>query len=475
MEGSFETSNEVIVNWIETKLRDTCRCISLFTNYILIPRYGFIKHTHPTLLLPIVKYVIEEILNCRIVSSKSEHVSFPNDFSVKCKKYLSEDIRTKITIGYDTVEYLWKYISIGVASLTEDINLAKEVRSKKSQKKRLELMKRKEALDEFKKSQANTIEARDYSLHKLRSYKYLRNKILSAIKSSRENITKYEKDKNHRTYNTILVFTLDDKELLDELGVNSKRVKRMETYSDFEITQNKDRDDNSFSRADYVATMKELLKKNIDTLERIIGEINTGDVVKSIPKKIWEGDSLKLDNTEIKKFIREINNTLGQRLKEIDEGTDIKVQTEKRLMNKIKTRIDTFQSYISHKPCDDKSFDRDIDNCILQSIVYIVVTLTDWLETDRVSSIDIMCALRILLPLELESYIPLKAVNDGDDKFKTEFVKRIVGKYKLIIKSEDYNKIDIISGTIKAIDKLDPASDQYRKFNNRVRYFARKI
>ena len=479
MEGNFETTNEVIVNWIETKLKDICRCIGLFTNYLLIPRDGFIKHLHPVLPLPVVKYVVEEIFNCSIVSSKNEPVSFPDTFSVKVRRYLKEYIVSEVIIGTEVVEYLWKYISLGVANLTEGINVNKEIEAKKSRKKKEAIQRRKEAMAEFKKKMADgdEKEIEEYSSKKIREYKELRNKIKDAIKSSQDYIIKYESDTNFRTYSAILNITPDDEDLLRELTVEPKRIKRMRAYKELENEQNKSMDEKSIDISEYTTSMIELLNLHIATLERILREINNSRIavlLKSISEEAWEKEYFGIEKKKhINEFMKQLDKSLKESFTEIEDDTTLRTVVEKRAINRIKTKIASFQSYISQKTCDSNSFDRDIDGCIIQSLIYLMVTLTDWLEVDYITSTDILYTLRILLPSELSSHIPSSS-DESDDKFKLALVKGLQ-KYNLKIKGVDYNKLDIITATINSINKLDPRSEEYEKFNNRVRYFANTI
>lgn len=478
MDKRFETTNEVIIEWIETKLRDACRCIGLFTNYLLVPRDGFMKHSRPTIPLPVVKYVIEEVLGCGIVSKKIGAVTFPEDFYLKCRKYLKESIKGDVIIGSEVIEYLWKYISLGVSSLTEDINVDKEVDTIKSRKQRELIKNKKEALKKFKeKSGENDKEIEEYAIKKIRSYKNLKKKITDAISTSNSHISKYESDPTYRTYKVVMSLSPEEEELLLELKVKPKRVSRMKYYSDYENDRNKALNDNTVELSDYTLEMKELLIHQISTLDRILAEINSSTIasyMKSISEDAWEKEYVDLEKkSHIKKFMEELNRSLNSKYADIENDDTIKDVVQKRMSNKIKTKIGSFQSYISQRSISNNKFYREIDGCILQSMIYLIVTLTDWLEVDYVTSTEILYALRILLPSELSSYIS-SGGGTSDEKFKAEFIKELE-KYNLKIKSEDYNKLDTISGTMGKIDTLNPISESYEKFNNRVRYFANTL
>lgn len=481
MEGSFETTNEVIVDWIETKLKDVCRCIGLFTNYILLPRNGFIKHSKPYLPLPVVKYVIEDILNCSIVSSNTETVAFPEQFLKKVRSYLKENIVTDVVISSEVVEYIWKYISLGVANLTKDIDINKEIVSKKLRKKADLLDKRKKKIKEFKKATQGVSERELEHIvqHNISEFKKVRSKILSAIKDSQDYITKYQSDTNFRTYSATITLTADDEETLrDVLNIKSKYIKRLtKFYKDIENELNKLMDEGSIDPPTYNNKMIGLLENQIDTLQTIIKDIDRSKQVALIKDisggDIWEKDYSGINIGITRRFIEQIESTLKEGIREIEDDPDIKKETEKRIMNRIKTRISSFQSHISNRKCDNNTFDNEFDGCIVQSLVYLIVTLTDWLEINYVTSMEFIYALRILLPPDLSYYIKPSG-SSVDEKFKISIVKSLQ-KYNLKIRSEDYDKLDIIPLTIKAIDEIDHTSKEYEKFNNRVRYFANKI
>ena len=488
MEGSFETTNEVIVDWIETKLRDACRCVGLFMNYILIPRDGFIKHSHPTLLLPIVKYVIEEIFNCSIVSSKSSVEPFPEEFSVKCRKYLRDHIFTPdVIIGTEVIEYLWKYISLGVASLTENINVEKEVENVKSKRKIDQLDRKREILKNFKKEMAggNKEELANLATRKFRSYKELKDKISNAIKSSNTFIAKYEDAKNQfKTYSAILKLSSEEEDLLSEMGVKSKKIKRMREYKDYENEQNKLLQKKEISEEDYADIIISLLKSYLGVLDRITQAINTSKISKiliGMSPEMWEKEYVKFEEkTHVTKFLSSVEQTLSEKIKEIEDADDIKEMVEKKLSKVIKNRIGSFQTYISQKKCVTEVFDNEIDGCIIESLIYLLVTLTDWLEVNYITSMEINYVLRILLPAELSSYI-VKSDNEwskeedsNELKFKMLLTKRIQ-KYNLKFKKDAFDDTSVIYKTLKSIDKLDHDSEKYKKFNNRVRYFANNL
>ena len=470
---SFETTNEVIVDWIETKLRDTCRCIGLFMNYLLIPRDGFKKHTYPTLSLPIVKYVIEEIFNCEGIIDKVGTVSFPEDFLVKTRGYLKEYAIADMNIKTEVIEYLWKYISVGVSSITDGIDVKKEIANRKAIERRKASKKRKEAIDKFK---VESVKEDEFASDKIRAYKEVRNKIKASINSTEGYIKKYNEDKKFRTYSAVPTFDEYETDLLTELAVEPKRLVRIDEGKQFEDKYNKLMDTGAIDISKYANIMKQVLEHQLKTLKRILADINSSGIIlllKNTSEGLWEKEYVKISkNLNVKKFIAEVSKSIEKAYKDIDEE-DIEKEVERKVLNKIKTRIAVSRTYISNKTCEKGSFDRDIDDCTLQSLTYLIVTLMDWLEIDYVTPVEIGYALRILLPQELVSLIDTEG-GTSDDKFKMLLTKKL-NKCGIRIKSEDYDKMDVITETMKKIDELDPSSEVYEKFNNRVRYFANSL
>jgi hypothetical protein len=512
MDRNFETTNEAIIDWIEPKISDSCRCIGLFVNYILIHRDGFDKPIYPTLSLSIVKYVVEEIFNCSIISSlKLKNELIPLDFSTKCRKYLKQSIlNTNIVIPTEVIEYLWKYISIGVSSLTEDINIKEEIQSLKSKRKLEEITIKKDAFKNFKNN-INNKTNEELSLvasNKFKSYKKLIDKINGSNTSAKIFINKFNSGYGFKLYTSIIKLFYDEEQQLLEMGIKVKMINRLKEFKSIEELKNGELKNREISEEDYSGYIYSVLVEYIKYINKLMKMINESKISKSINNilndhtvysmkddkpvnrivnkispETWEKEYIKFEEKKhVKDFLSSIEKTLSDEIKNIDENDDgsIKNIVEKKVSKIINTRIMTFQNYISQKKCTTEDFDSEIDGCIIESITYLLVTLTDWLELNYITPVEINYMLRILLPSTLLQYISKDdddnndGENDNIQKFKMLITKRIQ-KYGLKFKSDGYNSIGVIYKTLKNIDKLDHDSNDYKKFNNRIRYFANSI
>lgn len=120
-------SKKTIDQWVDDKLRDVCHVIGIFVKYILYPRDDYKTHTTAYINTRIVRYVVEEILNCKILKLIDDVAYVPKGANMKIEKHLQTYVIDKFTdvdVVYDpdVVEYLWKYVSVCISKLLQGIN-----------------------------------------------------------------------------------------------------------------------------------------------------------------------------------------------------------------------------------------------------------------------------------------------------------------------------------------------------------------
>lgn len=553
-ESNFETTNEVIIEWIDVKLREVCRCTNIFMNYLLVHRNGYQTFSRPVLHLPIVKYIVEEIFNCVKVSETHMREVYPEDFSTKAREILRNGSSYDIEIGPEIIEYLWKYISFGVSNLTEGLNFREELNRFKTTRKRIFTMITREDIKEFKKriESGNETSLKDLAIKTVNGYRRLKALIKMEIESTTYHLKEFETNPLYKTEGMGVIFTDDDKEVLLEFGVSKKRIKRLKSIKsslDDKIKILKKKGDSIYPV--YKSDCKELLARQEETLRRMIKDMKkskvgqfletrkknklterTGereildriyatsrasadkwkrasiariliedadyDIRKPVPPKPeyeavdkWirgdedmGGDELKLTEAMIDKeyvnfntkrewreFLEQTHAQLKEKIEEIDDDEDLVGLVSQRIINKIKERIETYQTYVSMRECDH-NFDSDDDNCIFQSLIYLSISISDWLEVQTLGYVEFSTALFILLPDGLQDQIETDPSSQDDEKFTVPFIKQL-RSYNLQIDS--VRSLDVIIAAIKKIKSLDVGDKNFISFNNRVRYFANSL
>lgn len=464
-ESGFETNNEVVTEWVDNKLRDACRCIGIFCNYLFVPRSGYIQYTSkiPTIPLPVVKYVIEDLFNCGIVSSYTHLNSYPESFALTTRRFIREFSDTNVIVTDIVIDYLWRYIQIGVINLTKNISLRNEIKVIQDVRIRDVLIRKKKSMEDFNNSTKTEIDKQEFMSYKATMYNDLKTKIKNAIHNSNIYLDKYEKDPDFHTNTVVVLFTTEERDLLSELGVSLKRFRRMNEYSVYERKLNR-KENNEYIGA-YNENMKTIIRLQQATLEQILGAIESSDLNEQL-EKLQNKNPTKQD---VDLFIRKVNISMKKAIEEIENDDSILISAKQRVLNEIKKRISVYQTYVSNKSCDTK-LDRDVDGCILQSIFYLSVSLTDWFELESIGKEEIKYAMRILLPEEIN----ISSSGSRNEEFIEEMVK-LLKKHEMSLQQNGHEQLEIFFDTIKHVESMNSSSPEYEKFNNRVRYFSNQF
>lgn len=382
---SDANDNEVIITWINNKLKDTCRTLCKFVLYVNYPRPGnFLEHESPIIHLPLVKYIIEEIYDCSslLLANSTAHV--PKNFIDNTRRYVAGYLPTA-RLPMDTVEYIWKYISYQVSVFLKDNTVA-----------------------DFRKQEQN--------------------KIASGITADIKKWQDYLARVRH--------LATSKKGTLQLLLDRQRRLFGDDNLDDVEIPANKD-----------------LLSKNDNTTALGLNDILVREEVQYAEQQLAEAYTIKNKLATSK-----------------DVQSYIATQTAKA--------IEIAELSVLSRPCPDTKIyqlAREIDGCILRSMVYVVVALMDWLEVDNVTATEITFALDIILPADMQKFISKNPPETELNVFKTAFLKEIA-KYKLQMKNDDIPALEIMVDTMNTIlTTLSPDSSMYKRFSNRVKFFANSI
>lgn len=559
--NNFETSNEVIIGWITEKLQEVCRCIAIFMKYLMIPRNGYIKISHipniesgeirPVLNLPIVIYIIEELFNCVRVSKEKTREVYPEDFAIKVRRLIRIEFQNDIDIGPEVVEYLWKYISFGVANLTEGISFKNDLEYFKKNRQKSQIRLTQEKIRKVKQRMDNGDKKtrRDFVIKTVDSYYKFRSILLKGIESGIQHLKEFQNQSQYVKSGMFVIFSDEDSEALIEFGVYPPRLIKLKSI--FEVFESKikafnknritydvykkdckyllttqdgilhrmikdmgnsiigrnlrsrSKENNNFRTGErdlldriYAAEKESMDKWKRPSITRIFIEDADYEIRKHPPIKPdyettekWLGDEdISQEYTKLTQEMRDKNyidfqvekdlnyitkaiyEQLNESYKEINNDEDLVKQVSHRITNKIKERIKTYQTFVSMRECDNY-FDLDIDNCILQSLIYLSVSVSDWLETSTIGPDEIKTVLKILLPEGLQDQIDLRPSAQRDEKFSLEFIKKLkIYGIKVVDKS-----IDMIIKTMNRVKALNIDDKNFIAFNNRVKYFANSL
>lgn len=551
----FEAINEIIIDWIDIKLREICRCIKVFMDYLLIRRHEYKTFSHPRIHLPIVIYIVEEIFNCAKISSieKPKEV-YPEDFSTKTRRLLKEGSSYDIEIGSEVIEYLWKYISFGVSNLTEGLNFEKELSNLKNNRKRNLLLRTKEDIKIFKQKIDNGNESslKNMAIKTISSYRRLKSFIKKEIKGVTYHLKSFDDEPLYKSDGMGVILSDEDIAGLLEFGIKKKRIEQLNSIresfnskteslkkkgdyvhpfykSDCEnllkiqgetlhkmkkdlknskiglfIEQRKknkhtertgkrellDRiyetaksSDDKWKRAsiarifiedaDYEIKKKIPIKSDHESSEKwISGKEDMGDKELKLTEEMIDEEYVNFStSSEWKKFLNTAYLQLKDGIEEVVTDRNLINLVSQRIANKIQERIITYQTYVSMRECDH-GLDDDIDNCILQSLIYLSISISDWLETPTIGKDELITALKILLPEGLQKLIDLNPPKQNTQQFTLKF-NALANRNGVTPHFHDSE--DIITSTLTNVKSLSVDDKNFIAFNNRVRYFANSL
>lgn len=303
--------DRVIAEWTDEKVEDLCRIIGVFLNYLLKGRDGY--SSEKIVNLPLVKYVFEEILRCKLPASKESIFAVPEEFSSKVSEGIIRASKDKnIIIQFECIEYIWSYIKFCVKTLKEDVDIDRVVGKLKRIRKR-----------KFLQSRNNPNKYIDM-------IDYLKRAKQEAV----ETFKKYENNPNHRSY-SFIEFTEEDIDTLRELGVKRKYIERINNQiKSTENLANKDFDNQTLSKEAYVEWMQAVNKEGASTLEKIIKQAEKKILFNSILKNKEFDEALQILPSSLSSFrlikekIEEETNKIERRVHAL--YTDSRINDEMR-------------------------------------------------------------------------------------------------------------------------------------------------
>ena len=559
-------SNE-LKKWKDKKTKELCRCIALFFNYLLLYRGGYKAFSRPKLYLNIVKYVIEELFNCKFEIRREVT---PEDFIYTVKKYLRTDIPYDLEIGHEVTEYIWSYIRFGERSLSEGLDFNTELERIKSIRKRKLMGITKEQIQTIKQKIENGEEnqIKKMAIQALTSYKRIKSLVEGEIDITNGYINVFDEEQEYVDDKMGVVLSEEDKNVLKEFDAPEDKLKRLSSIqkafkdkikklksNGVSLNETRALKSNVFTYPQYKSECKELLLNQVSTLDSILLSIERSPIgsflhsrqkikedrnvktallsrmykreetradkwkresililflrdadydIRKKPvmkdehehnEKLIRGDEdmsdkdLKLTEEKInkeyidfnttrgiKEFLKVIYGQLKSKLSEVETDENLKKLVYEKIENKIRERMNSYQSFVSTKKCDknfqkDNLFDIEIDNCILQSIIYLSVSVSDWLETPTIGIDEMTVALKILLPENLH-YCIIDGDEEDDEKFSDVMFKKF-REYKLQI--SDDKTISTVLHVLQTIRYLSPDDNNFLLFNNRIRFFSNSL
>ena len=138
------TAQKLLTEWQDDKIQDVCIILGYFTQYLLVERDGY-QVPHTTYInLNMIRYVVEDILNCRMLGLKRGVEWVPPEMRTRIEsclkqhtirailnpeprvlKFLKSDSQKAdrdVLYDPDVVEYIYKYISIATDRLLMGVN-----------------------------------------------------------------------------------------------------------------------------------------------------------------------------------------------------------------------------------------------------------------------------------------------------------------------------------------------------------------
>lgn len=280
--SNFEITNEVTLEWANNRLKEICRCITIFMKYLLIPhRQGYKVYSRPQLNLSIVKYVVEEIFNCGYASNLSSKKVYPEEFAIKTKRLLRHNFPYELLIDMDVIEYLWNYISCSVDKLTEGLSFSKELKEFRSTRKRQQTMISNEDIRNFKKkldttSDENTL--KKIAIKTIGNYRHLSSTLKKEIEMSDYHIKNLKTNPDYTGDTMGINFDENDIAALNEFGIKPKLTRRIQKIYDSLSDKKNKLSSNKISREQYISDCLELLSTQEHDLQRMLNELKKSKI-----------------------------------------------------------------------------------------------------------------------------------------------------------------------------------------------------
>lgn len=406
--------NEFLSNWTTRRVNEVCRVLYLFTKYLLKPREGYKAYDAIYINGEVTKYVIQEIFGCGI---KQHNLLYTENF-----QRLVRETLPNCFIENEVYDHIWNYVMNLKKSLTEGIKPEDTINQLKI------------TVDE---PRVNFIITNIYDLSKIIEEELLR------IKSN-----EYKKRKF-----LLPNLTNEQRFILIKMGVDKKDLVSLES---FRILQEKmlKETEQSGDWTTYKKFIETLLKKASDTLENIYKVFLSSELYElSYP---FDKDPVKRlkENNTLEKFINILN--------QMDDEDMLKKANEISY-KLLKKRVDENVNYISHMETSKVMNNDDFNNSFMNSILYLLITISDWLEVS-VGEDEIKLAISIILPSDLKISID-KSISEDDDKINQYLMQQL--EINGVGYDNDY--FYMINETLKSINKNEKIREQ---INNRVRFFS---
>lgn len=410
--------NEFLSLWTSSRLKEVCRVLYLFTRYLLKPREGYKPYNVIYISPDVTKYVIEDIFGCTL---ENHNTLYTENF-----QRLVRDNLHDCFIENDVYDHLWNYITSLQHSLTDGISpedIFKSMKVKINEENVYTII---NTINELKKRF-------DTEFLRLKNDDYIKRKY------------KFMKLSNEERF------------ILSKMGVDNEDLVKLEGYSIFQNDALEKTEKNKYWKQ-YKLVIKNLSQKILDTLETVYSIFINNKIYEYLLETGESDPSKQFRNLKEKK---KLESFVGM-LKDIREEDILKKSKENALFL-LKRRVEENVKYVSNIEGERVLYDDDFDNCFMNAVIYLLVTVSDWLET-IIGEDEIKVVISILLPEDKKIHID-KTISDDNETFN-KFLSQ-----QLEINGVEYDSgyFYLISETLKSINQNVEIREM---INNRVRFFS---
>lgn len=426
---NYENDNNIINKWRERKLKTLCEIISCFVSYITIPRKGYSIVKNQKINYNIVKFVVEEVLNCDIVKTLENKTTPTEEFIRKINSYK----KTKYSFSNDALVYIWKYIECCSNELTIGISYDKEFQKRKKKAIKTEIETMKDSIMKMKNDQVNNKPEEI---------------ITSKVKNIHDFIKLLDNYINNKDEMYFMFLTNNDYDMLTDILNDIKIFKRLREYTSFINEVNNDVNTGKMTRDKMKEITKQVIEMQKKTFKKLMTQIKESNNYKLLTgeniDEIKENDGyINIEKKRAKNILNNIIVNMENNIKninnDIDNNNDIIEKTKKYIDMFLSARINNFKEYIKEKKSYINKFN-DLENCFVQCAIYLIIAFSDWFEINEIGKDEVMLFGEVIF-MDIKNNINNNMkINKYSDNMSDEFIKHL-NKNNLNINEEGKQEI----------------------------------
>lgn len=141
--------------------------------------------------------------------------------------------------------------------------------------------------------------------------------------------------------------------------------------------------------------------------------------------------------------------------------------------NDIQEKIELSQvNILSKNNCVNHGFNVAIHNCILNSFVYVMISLSDWLELDTMTKSEIITSVNIIVPYNLHERLNFDL--DFDDGIINKIIRDAFVSRQFDISTDNCKLLSgVFDQIIKLLDSVDDV--MFMKLTSRILFFSNNV